>query len=201
MIEHEKRRKNQTRMAILISVGAVVLATFAFCFVGLILASFLPPVESAAEETQVITPEEEMTKLKATLDQMGQDSEEGLQALRRMSELEPENEAIRSLLDMAESAKKRRIAYGGSSYEERQEKIRSQFSSWSGAHVDLVSRIKLAMNDPKSFEHVSSDWVDAEDFSIIVTTRFRGKNAFGGTVTQTVSARYSVDGNFLGMVE
>ncbi|MEZ5942016.1 MAG: hypothetical protein R3C18_11530 [Planctomycetaceae bacterium] len=49
------------------------------------------------------------------------------------------------------------------------------------------------MNNPKSFEHVKTLFVDTGSYLIVETT-YRGTNAFGGVVTNTFGAKMSLDG-------
>lgn len=77
---------------------------------------------------------------------------------------------------------------------ERTAKINSQFSSWDGAHKGLEKLIKNSMNDPKSYEHVESKYIDMKTH-LIVTLTFRGKNAFGALVKNSVSAKVTIDGD------
>lgn len=78
----------------------------------------------------------------------------------------------------------------------RAEQIELKFSSWDGSHRDLEKRIKEAMNDPDSYKHYKTVYVDRGDH-LTVITEFGGKNGFGGMVRNTVSADYSLDGNFI----
>lgn len=78
----------------------------------------------------------------------------------------------------------------------RAEQIELQFSSWDGSHRDLEKRIKEAMNDPDSYKHYKTVYFDRGDH-LTVITEFGGKNGFGGMVRNTVSADYSLDGNFI----
>ncbi len=65
--------------------------------------------------------------------------------------------------------------------------IKSFLSGWDGSNRELVNLVKSAMNDPKSFEHVETRFVDrGNSLSLFMT--YRGKNAFGGIVTNKVSA-------------
>ena len=70
---------------------------------------------------------------------------------------------------------------------ERTELLEEQFSTWDGSHINLTRVIKDAMNDPDSYKHDETVYVDNGDH-LIVTTTFRGANAFGGVVKNTVSA-------------
>lgn len=78
----------------------------------------------------------------------------------------------------------------------RKEKIEMQFSSWDGSHPGLTNLIKENMNDPDSYEHIKTKFRD-DGNSILVITEFRGKNAFGGKVKNTVSARVDLNGNVI----
>lgn len=80
--------------------------------------------------------------------------------------------------------------------EARKAQLRPQFSGWDGSHVNLERVVKRAMNDPDSYEHVETEYWDRRDYLIVKTT-FRGKNAFGGVVTNTVMAKVDLRGNVL----
>jgi hypothetical protein len=79
---------------------------------------------------------------------------------------------------------------------DRQELIEEQFSAWDGSHFNLTERIKSSMNDPSSYEHVDTRYVDNGDHLLVMTT-FRGANAFGGVVKNTVAAKVKIDGTIL----
>ena len=76
---------------------------------------------------------------------------------------------------------------------QRAEKVKDLFSPWDGSSFALVRATKNAMNDPKSFEHVETTHVVRNDGKIEVFMRFRGKNAFGGVVLQTVVGVINID--------
>lgn len=73
------------------------------------------------------------------------------------------------------------------------------FSAWDGSHTGLVKLIKADMNDPDSFQHVETRVVDKGDHLLVGMT-FRGKNAFGGVVTQIAYAKVSPNGSVLELV-
>lgn len=61
----------------------------------------------------------------------------------------------------------------------------------NGAHKMLEGYVKSHMNDPESFEHVSTEYIMPKDTGVTATVyvmTFRGKNKFGGVVTQTIRA-------------
>ena len=78
-------------------------------------------------------------------------------------------------------------------------RIKSQFSGWDGAHKNLEQLIKKGMNDPSSYEHVETSYVDMGTHLIVKTT-FRGKNGFGALVRNTVAAKTSLDGDVLKII-
>lgn len=80
--------------------------------------------------------------------------------------------------------------------EERKKNIKSQFSAWDGSHRNLESVIKKSMNNPDSYDHAETIYWDRGDH-LVVQTSFRGTNAFGGVVKNTVRAKVSLDGKIL----
>ena len=83
---------------------------------------------------------------------------------------------------------------------QRQEKIEKCFSRWDGSHIELTKLIKESMNDPDSYEHVKTRYWD-KDYGFFIITSFRGKNAFGGVVKQTISAYSTMDCNIYNIEE
>lgn len=65
------------------------------------------------------------------------------------------------------------------------------FSGWDGSYRPLEKHIKASMNDDSSYKHVSTVYhlILNKDPHAIVKTTFRGTNAYGGVVKQTVAAR------------
>lgn len=76
--------------------------------------------------------------------------------------------------------------------------IEAQFSSWDGSHINLTKAIKDGMNDPDSYEHISTKYFDLGDH-IKVVTEFRGTNSFGAKVKNTVVAQVGLDGHIVEM--
>lgn len=72
--------------------------------------------------------------------------------------------------------------------------FRDNFSGWNGSYRPLEKLIKRSMNDDSSYKHVEtvSHLVLGKDPHAVVKTRFKGTNAYGGIVTQTVTARVDV---------
>lgn len=78
----------------------------------------------------------------------------------------------------------------------RKERIERGFSAWDGSHLALTRIIKKSMNDPDSYEHDKTVYVDKGDHLIVQTT-FRGKNAFGGVVRNSIMAKVGLDGSVI----
>lgn len=78
----------------------------------------------------------------------------------------------------------------------RRRAIEQQFSSWDGSHVALERIIKKSMNNPDSYKHVETKYGDMGDY-IVVSTTFRGTNPFGGVVTNTVRAKFTLNGDLI----
>jgi hypothetical protein len=83
---------------------------------------------------------------------------------------------------------------------EHEQKLESQFSILDGSHRNLTRFIKDSMNDPKSYDHVKTTYIDKGDY-LIITTTFRGGNAFGGIVPNTVEAKVSLEGDILEILD
>lgn len=81
----------------------------------------------------------------------------------------------------------------------RKTQIGKHFSAWDGSHNGLTKYIKKSMNDPKSYEHVETRYSDNGDHLMVKTT-FRGKNAFGGLVTNSITAKVDLNGNVLNVI-
>jgi len=82
----------------------------------------------------------------------------------------------------------------------RKELIEPQFSAWDGSHRKLTELIKKAMNDPDSYEHVETVYWDKGDY-LIVMTKYRGNNAFGGKVLGMIKAKVALNGNIIQIIE
>jgi hypothetical protein len=81
----------------------------------------------------------------------------------------------------------------------RTEQLAKHFNPWDGSHIGLTETIKAAMNDPDSYKHVETRYIDKGDY-LIVTTTYRGKNSFGGVVTNRVQAKVDLNGNVLQII-
>jgi len=68
------------------------------------------------------------------------------------------------------------------------------FHQWDGSFIELERRIKGAMNDSDSYEHVKTNYrlVLNNNPRAIVTTEFKGTNDFGGIVKNKISANVDI---------
>lgn len=121
-------------------------------------------------------------------------------------QLEPTNKSYQQSLDRfnkAEAVSQAKIAAEQLAAQEREartSRIQAQFSGWDGSHRNFERMIKRAMNDPDSYDHVETRYIDKGKFIRVFCT-FRGKNAFGGMIKNTKVADFDIDGNFLREVE
>ena len=65
-----------------------------------------------------------------------------------------------------------------------------------GSHLYLVDYLKQHMNDPESFQHVSTQQFDNGN-TITVKMSYRGKNSFGALVISSVTAETRLDGTII----
>lgn len=84
------------------------------------------------------------------------------------------------------------INYVNEILSKREELIKKQLSPWDGSHIQLTKLIKKAMNDPNSFEHDETVYWDQGDY-LIVRTKYRGRNAFGGLVSNWIKAKTDIE--------
>ncbi len=75
-----------------------------------------------------------------------------------------------------------------------QQNIQKLFSGWDGSHIKLAEKIKVSLNDPKSYEHIETTYKDMDSFLIINST-FTAKNGFGGTLKKEVIVMSDTLGN------
>ena len=102
-------------------------------------------------------------------------------------------------LAIAKIAKDKRLAIEKIKTD-RKEKIETQFKLSSGAHWNLERLIKKAMNDPDSYKHEKTVYWDQKDH-LIILTKYRGKNGFGGYVKGWIKAKVDLDGKILEIID
>lgn len=166
--------------------GLLAFLTFLFMF-GLTL-------EEALEETsEIITPKV------LTVETKQQKIAKLLQAIPNTNSNIPseKREIYKKLVELAPNDESFQI--GLKNYTKKA-KIKVQFSAWSGSHRRLEKVIKSAMNDPDSYKHVKTTYVENDDY-ILVKTTYRGKNGFNATITESVMVKVDIDGNLLEIVD
>jgi tetratricopeptide (TPR) repeat protein len=121
-------------------------------------------------------------------------------------QLEPDSDRHKTLLARFKKIKadreeeKRKQLAEQQAKEAREKKVQGQFSSLSGAHRIFERLIKASMNDPDSYEHVETRYIDKGEYVRVFAT-FRGKNAFGGIIIDTATADFSLSGDLLRVIE
>lgn len=120
-----------------------------------------------------------------------EDLAERRRILLQMTQLDPANKEWRARLANLDQGLALQAAR-----DRRREQLSPIFSGWDGSVRALVEAVKASMNDPKTFEHVKTTYVDAGDH-LEVTMTFRGTNAFGGVVTNRVVADVDLAGRVL----
>jgi hypothetical protein len=131
--------------------------------------------------------------------------EKNLSLYQVLSEYEPNNQKYINKIEFYSKKLQERAAEQKAEDEKRMKEqarldsISAQFSPWDGSHRGLERIIKESMNDPDSYKHVKTGYVDKDDH-IMVQTTFRGKNAFGGVVGSRVTAKFTIYGGLIEIV-
>ena len=84
---------------------------------------------------------------------------------------------------------------------ERMEKIKRQFSSWDGSHIQLERILKKNLKDPDSYQHIESSYKFLDNGNIKVYLKYRAKNSFGGYNIGVIAGEVTVDGTVLSVEE
>jgi RNA polymerase subunit RPABC4/transcription elongation factor Spt4 len=78
----------------------------------------------------------------------------------------------------------------------RVREIAKAFDPWNGSHPTLEKFVRKNLNDPDSYQHIETKYLDKTDH-IFVITKFRAKNAFGAFVVNTAAAKTNLDGSII----
>lgn len=156
-------------------------------FVGLVVVGVAnQPPASAPAAPVVLTPEQKQAREAALVGELqgipAVEVKKNLAAYRELVTLNPGNEKYPA-----------KVAY----YEGqlvRYEQIQGQFSAWSGAHKSIERYVKQQLKDPDSYEHIETGYNDNGDH-LLVITKYRAKNSFGGFAVETVQARCTIAGD------
>jgi len=76
------------------------------------------------------------------------------------------------------------------------ERVEAPINHFDGSHRELERYIKAGMIDPDSYEHVKTTYImpaDSNALTAIFTTVYRGKNFFGATVENAITARCDLE--------
>jgi hypothetical protein len=82
----------------------------------------------------------------------------------------------------------------------RKSNMDALLSDVDGSLPTLVTYVKKQMENPNSFEHVETGWMDKGDF-LQVRMIYRGENMYGAIVTNTIVAECSRSGKVLRVIE
>lgn len=100
-----------------------------------------------------------------------------------------ENFKLSKIIDwcmIEQQAKKKTVHYNTAD-------LLSDFSVWDGSYKPLEQRIKSAMNDEGSYQHIKTTYRlvyhGAKRPHMVVRTVFSGKNRYGGVVKNTITAK------------
>jgi len=67
-------------------------------------------------------------------------------------------------------------------------------SVFTGAHQGVVAEVKSMLNDPDSFQHVSTDVTPPDSLGVrFITMTYRARNGFGAIITRSVNATTTGD--------
>lgn len=143
--------------------------------------------QEIAEQTAVIL--SDLTKVPSHEFQINKD------LYQKLLELNPDTKKYQDKVDFYSKKIDAQLAKNKAA-EQRKKLIKSQFSSWDGSHIQLTKMIKETMNDPDSYKHDKTVYWDKGDH-IIVKTIFRGRNAFGGIVKNSVRAKFDLNGQII----
>jgi len=78
--------------------------------------------------------------------------------------------------------------------------IEKLFHPWDGSNIELEKKIKESLNDPESYEHITTTYIDTGDF-LSVKSIFTAKNGFGGVIKQEVVIQQDTLGNIIKVVK
>lgn len=81
----------------------------------------------------------------------------------------------------------------------RKESIHQHFDALNGSHFELTKLVKKSLNDPDSYDHDKTTYIDKGD-RLTITTTFRARNEKGGMTTHQVTAEADLKGNILKVI-
>lgn len=128
--------------------------------------------------------------------------EKRLEIYKALADFEPDNQGYaHQVADLQGQVDKRRAAEQAERDRQqrvaaRETAIKAQFSPWDGSHRNLERLLQADMKNPKSYEHVSTRYVDKGE-KILVFTTIRGTNSFNAVVPSSYVAEVDINGNVL----
>lgn len=85
---------------------------------------------------------------------------------------------------------------GGKNHSESQTAPERCLSAWDGSHPEMSREVKAMLNDPESFDHIETRYIDRGN-EIDLIMKFKGTNKLGGVVTNTAKATINKDCNLV----
>lgn len=79
----------------------------------------------------------------------------------------------------------------------RASQVQQGFSAWDGSHRQLERWIKKNLKDPDSYEHIETSYIDKGGNELVVLTKYRARNGFGGMTIGQTAARANIDGSLI----
>ena len=73
---------------------------------------------------------------------------------------------------------------------------KKNINSWDNSNPKLERAVKNAMNDKDSFEHVSTEYSYKKN-KVIAKMIYRGSNAFGAKVIESITGEFDYEGNLI----
>lgn len=84
--------------------------------------------------------------------------------------------------------------------QKRIKQIEDGFSPFNGSHTQLTRYIRKTLKDPDSYEHIETVYIDEQEH-LIVRTKYRAKNSFGGYVVESVTAKADINGDLIQIIK
>lgn len=84
--------------------------------------------------------------------------------------------------------------------EKHENRVAAGFSNWDGSHTALTKWIKESMNDPSSYEHIKTTYID-NGKTLQITAQYRGKNAYGALIKAHTQAIADYDGKLIEIIK
>ena len=172
--------------------AACVVSFFVFAAGGVATQPPPTPAELQAQEAELQARETQRAEEQAASErQRAEEQQQRANEQKATEERNAQKQVEKEAAQVAEAA--------AAVVKARTELVEKQFSR-DGSHRGVTKAIKDSMNDPASYAHDQTHYTDYGDHLIVITA-FRGKNAFGGVVRQSVMAKVDLEGNVIQIIK